>query len=105
MYSGQYLREARRRAGLTQRTIATKAGVSQSLVARIEAGEIEPSLDRLRSLVRACGFDLDIHVVPLDEDAWAMVEELQQLTPDERVRRVAEAARLVPPDAGGGDER
>lgn len=102
MYGGQYLREARLRAGETQRAIAQKAGVSQSLVARIERGEIEPSLERLGALVRACGYDLDIHVVPLDEDAWSMVEELQELSPDERLRRLTTAVELAPTDTEGG---
>ena len=100
MYAGQYLREARLRAGMTQRSVAARAGASQSLVARIERGAPDPSPARLRALVRACGFDLDIHVVPLDEDAWAMVEELQGLTPDERLRRLTTAVRLAPPASG-----
>jgi transcriptional regulator with XRE-family HTH domain len=100
--SGQFLREARRRAGLTQRSVARRAGVSQPLVARIERGEVEPSFERLRDLVRACGFDLDVRVVPLDEDAWAMVEELQSLSPDERVERLVTAVRLMRAAQGEG---
>ena len=53
--SGQLLREARRRAGLTQKAVAARAGVSQPTVARVERGELTPSLERLIALVRACG--------------------------------------------------
>lgn len=92
--SGRLLREARRRAGLTQRTVAGRVGVTQPTVARIERGEIEPSLERLLGLVRACGLDLDIRVTDLDEDAWTMVERGAQATPDERLDRLLEGLTL-----------
>ena len=94
MDSGQFLRESRRRAGLTQQQVADRAAVSQSLIARIERGHVAPSLERLLALVRACGFDLEIHVVPLDEDAWSMVEQGARLSPDERLDRALAAVRL-----------
>ena len=94
MDSGQFLFESRRRAGLTQQQVADRSAVSQSLVARIERGHVAPSLERLLALVRACGFDLEIHVVPLDEDAWSMVEQGARLTPDERLDRALAAVRL-----------
>jgi transcriptional regulator with XRE-family HTH domain len=94
MDPGQFVREARRRAGLTQRTLATRAGVSQPLVARIENGDVGATWDRVLQLVRACGFDLDVRVVPLDEDAWALAEEGQAISPDQRLDRMLEGVRL-----------
>ncbi len=94
MDSGQLLREARRRAGLTQQQVADRADVSQSLIARIEGGRVSPSFDRLLSLIRGCGFDLDIRVVALDEDAWSMVEQGARLSPDERLDRAVAAVQL-----------
>jgi len=82
---GQFVREARRRAGLTQRQLALRAGVSQPTIARIESGEVAASLERVVALVRAAGYDLDIHVVPLDEDVAAMAERNLGRTPDERL--------------------
>jgi len=95
MDGGQFVREARARAGITQRLLAGRAGVSQSLVARIEAGSVDPPFDRLLQLVRACGFDLDIHVVPLDEDAWTLVERSASSSPDERLDRMLEGVDLL----------
>jgi transcriptional regulator with XRE-family HTH domain len=86
--AGQILREARLRAGLTQRVLAGRAGVSQPLVARIERGEVDPPFSRLLSLVRACGLDLELRVVPLDEDAWTLVERGAAAAPDERLDRM-----------------
>ena len=92
--SGQLLREARRRAGMTQRAVAARAGVTQPTVARIESGDVHPSLERLLELVRACGFDLDIRVTTLDEDAWTMVERGAAATPDERLDRLLAGLEL-----------
>jgi transcriptional regulator with XRE-family HTH domain len=92
--SGQLLREARRRAGMTQRAVADRAGVSQPTVARVESGEVVPSLEKLLGLVRACGLDLSIRVTDLDEDAWAMVERGAAATPDERLDRLLAGLEL-----------
>ena len=94
MDPGQFVREARRRAGLTQRTLARRAGVSQPLVARIENGDVGATWDRVLQLVRASGFDLDVRVVPLDEDAWTLGEEGQDISPDQRLDRMLEGVRL-----------
>jgi transcriptional regulator with XRE-family HTH domain len=92
--AGQILREARLRAGLTQRRLAELAGTSQPTVARVESGEIRPTFDRLLHLVRACGLDLEVRVVPLDEDAWTLVERGAASTPDERLDRAIAGAAL-----------
>ena len=95
MEAGQFVREARRRAGLSQRALAARAGVSQSLVARIESGVVDPSFDRWLQLVRACGFDLDIHLTHLDEDAWTLVERGAGATPDQRLDRMLAGIDLL----------
>lgn len=53
------LREARRRADLSQRELAARAGVPQSTVARIETGVIDPKASTLRRILRACGADIE----------------------------------------------
>ena len=95
MDAGQLVREARTRGGLSQRVLAGRAGVSQPLVARIESGVVDPPFNRLLGLVRACGFDLDIHVVPLDEDSWTLVERGANATPDERLDRMLSGVELL----------
>jgi len=47
-----YIRYLRKRAGLTQRELARRAGVSQSLIARIESGAIDPRLSTLRKILK-----------------------------------------------------
>lgn len=55
MDAGRVLREARRRAGLTQRDLAARAHVAQSQIARIERGHTVPRVDTLDELLAACG--------------------------------------------------
>jgi transcriptional regulator with XRE-family HTH domain len=95
MDAGQILREGRLRAGLSQRRLAELAGTTQPTVARIESGLIEPTFARLLELVRACGLDLDVRVVPLDEDAWTVARRGLALTPDERLDRAVAAVGLM----------
>jgi len=59
-------RQARRQAGLSQRELAVRARVSPSTVARIERGRVEPSLDLMLRLVRACGLELRMRLEPED---------------------------------------
>jgi transcriptional regulator with XRE-family HTH domain len=66
----ELLKEARDRAGLTQRELARRAGTSQAMVARIERGQQSPSVATLERLVRACGRELRIEA-PGDDPAPA----------------------------------
>jgi transcriptional regulator with XRE-family HTH domain len=56
----ELLKEARDRAGLTQRELARRAGTSQAMVARIERGQQSPSVATLERLIRACGLELRV---------------------------------------------
>jgi predicted nucleotidyltransferase/DNA-binding XRE family transcriptional regulator len=60
--AGSVLRQARDRAGLTQRELARRAGVSQSVIAAYESGAREPSLATLAALVDARGVTLRLRL-------------------------------------------
>ncbi len=62
MTAAALLRQARRAAGLTQRQVASRAGVQQSVVSAYESGGREPSLATLSALVEACGVSLEVHL-------------------------------------------
>jgi len=89
------VREARRRAALSQRELAERAGTTQSAIARLETGRSTPSFDTVLRLVRLCGFDLDVMLVERDGSDWAQAERLAPLTADERVRRMTRVARQM----------
>jgi transcriptional regulator with XRE-family HTH domain len=58
------VREARKRAGLSQRALAERAHTAQSVVGRIEAGLSSPSIETLARLLDAAGFELKVELAP-----------------------------------------
>jgi len=92
---GDLIREARRRAGLTQAELAVLAGTSQSGIARWEAGRTAVSLDDVIRLVRLCGFDLEVMLLPRDDSDMAQATRLAGLTGQERMDRHARLARQL----------
>jgi transcriptional regulator with XRE-family HTH domain len=63
--TSQLLREARRTKGLSQRSLAQRAGVPQSTIAEIEAGRREPTLTLLSKIIESGGLSVDIQLAPL----------------------------------------
>ncbi|HZO96133.1 MAG TPA: helix-turn-helix transcriptional regulator [Gaiellaceae bacterium] len=95
MVSGDLLVEARRRAGISQVELARRSGVAASLIGRYERYEVIPSLERLRELVRGCGFELSFRLARADasdHDGVLIDRELRR-TPAERLRRGLAAGR------------
>jgi transcriptional regulator with XRE-family HTH domain len=89
------VREARKRASLSQRELAERAGTTQSAIARIETGRSTPSFDTVLRLVRLCGFDLDIMLVERDASDWVQARELLQMPPAERVADGIRTANIM----------
>jgi transcriptional regulator with XRE-family HTH domain len=90
MLGNDLVREARRRAGLTQRELAELAGTTQSSIARLEGGRTSPSFDLVVRLVRLCGFRLDVALEPYDDSDVAQAEALLRRPLDERMRDLVE---------------
>src|SRR5438093_1311662 len=88
MIAWALLREARRRAGLTQAILAETAGKPQSTVAKIERGRRDPTLTTLLELIRAAGFDLKIQLVPRDDHDERLIADQLRLTPAQRLAAV-----------------
>ncbi|MFX1490957.1 MAG: helix-turn-helix domain-containing protein, partial [Promethearchaeota archaeon] len=49
--SPKELQELRKKVGLTQSELAERVGISQSLVARIEKGQVNPSVSTLKRIL------------------------------------------------------
>jgi uncharacterized protein len=60
--SAGILREARRRAGMSQTDLADRAGVVQSVISAYESGCRQPALSTLQRLVDATGYELTIGI-------------------------------------------
>ena len=99
MTSGELIRAARLRAGLSQDELAERLGVPHSSIARWEVDRVEPGLSTLRRILQACGYDLSLTLVPFERDPErdARVREEQQLTPQERLRDLLGGSRTNEP--------
>jgi ribosome-binding protein aMBF1 (putative translation factor) len=62
---------ARNRAGLTQMELARKMGTTQPVVARMEGGRVQPSLQTLQRLAKATGSRLTIRFEPCHAEPTA----------------------------------
>ena len=89
------IREARRRAGLTQRELAELAGTTQSAIARLESGRSSPSFDTVRRMMRLCGFNLLVALDPYDDSDLAQALALLRKTPDERIDELDAGLRFA----------
>jgi transcriptional regulator with XRE-family HTH domain len=83
--AGDVIREARLLAGLSQDGLAERIGVPRQSIARWERGEVEPSFDNVRRLLRRCGFDVSLVRYDADESAEARLGRRLELTPQERL--------------------
>src|SRR6266545_857843 len=91
MRSGDLIREARLRAGLTQYELAERCGRDRSVIARWEQGTVAPSIETLVELVRACGFDLPLELIPYDPSRAERLRKNALLSPERRVQRFVQA--------------
>lgn len=105
-HPARLLQEARARGALTQRELARRAGTTQSVVARIENGQTNPTVDTIERLLSAAGFTVGMELVPR-VTADAIVEAFKrdidrsllrrnlEKTPDERIRSLQALAGLA----------
>jgi hypothetical protein len=93
--SGDLIREARRRAGLTQVQLADRLGTSQSVVARWEGGGAQASLANLERVVRACGLELRIGLAEADPGEASLIERNLALGPAKRLDQLVRTVAFI----------
>ncbi|HEY2768681.1 MAG TPA: helix-turn-helix domain-containing protein [Solirubrobacteraceae bacterium] len=83
------LRDARRRAGLTQRQLSLRLGVSQAAVAKLERPGANPTFATLAGALWSTGHHLELAARPrhdgIDE---SLVRQQLELSPTERLRNL-----------------
>jgi transcriptional regulator with XRE-family HTH domain len=81
------------RAGLSQGELSERSGKDRAQIARWERDVVAPSLETLRELLHACGFDLDMTLVPYQPDprADAQLQKALERTPQERLQAMLRA--------------
>ena len=95
MSAHRLIREARRRARLTQTELGERAGRAGTAISRWERNEVEPSLATLRELVRAAGFELVIGLAPLDDHDLALIKRSLRQQPADRLAELVAAVRSL----------
>lgn len=58
----------RNTVGLTQREFATKVGMKQSQLARIETGRQKPKLITLAKLAAVAGYRVEVNLIPIEKE-------------------------------------
>jgi transcriptional regulator with XRE-family HTH domain len=87
MISADLLREARLRAGITQAELGRRVKRPQSQIARWERGDVKPSLETLRELIRACGLELWFRMTSYDDSYLPDIADNLRVSPSERIDR------------------
>jgi len=82
--TGDEIRDLRRKAGLTQAELAEKAGMSQSMVARIESGGVDPRLSTLKKVLGA----LESIELPILIASDIMTQPVIYAKPNQTIREV-----------------
>ena len=83
---GQLLRDARRRHGVSQMSLARRARTTQSAISRIENDQVSPTVETLYSLLHLLGEDLVLEATRRESGIdRTMVRERFRLTPAERI--------------------
>lgn len=90
MRGGEIIKEARRRAGLSQRELAERLGTTQSVITRWETGQRSPTFETLVRAVRACGLDLAVSLGTADADHDLLIRENRKLSPAARLRQMTQ---------------
>lgn len=99
---GELIREARRRARLTQAELARRLNTRQSVIARWESGQRSPTYETLERAAEACGLQLDVELRWKEELAASRqaVARMLRLSPQERLELIgAEGRNLLELDA------
>jgi transcriptional regulator with XRE-family HTH domain len=81
------VRQARERSGLSQRALAERAGVPQSVVARAESASHNPSLRTVERLLAAAGARLTLEELP-DAHDLSLLDATLALTVEQRIDRL-----------------
>jgi uncharacterized protein len=90
------IRDARKAAGITQLTVAERAGTAQPAVAAYESGTRTPSLATLKRLLGACEHDVEVLARPRTRRGAASLAELSRaIEQDLKDGREQDALRLL----------
>lgn len=85
MDGGDLIKEARRRAGLTQAELARRFATTQSVIARWESGRRSPTFATVVRALRECNLRLDPKIGAADDGPFGVALGMARLSPAERL--------------------
>jgi transcriptional regulator with XRE-family HTH domain len=95
--SGQIIRDARARHGLSQRRLALRSGAGQAWISRVEREEVSPSVESLERLLLVMGETLSLRAERMGGDEedrdWAARHRGRSM--EERLERAFDAAAFA----------
>jgi transcriptional regulator with XRE-family HTH domain len=96
MTPGDLIHERREAAGLSQRSLARRAGTTQAAVSKIECGLTSPTWETVRGLLLAMGYEPELQARRL-QGRWDPVHlaAARARTPAERLQLAISANRLA----------
>jgi transcriptional regulator with XRE-family HTH domain len=96
MSPGELIYERRRDLGLSQSSLAVRAGTTQAAVSRIERGLTTPTWETVRALLLAMGYEPDLGTQRL-RGRWdpLHLDAARARTPAERMQLAMSANRLA----------
>jgi transcriptional regulator with XRE-family HTH domain len=96
MMPGDLIHERREAAGLSQRSLARRAGTTQAAVSKIERGLTSPTWETVRALLLAMGYEPELGARRL-QGRWDPVHlaAARARTPTERLQLAISANRLA----------
>lgn len=95
MNASTLIKDARNRAGISQSELATRSGTQQPAIARWESGRCDPSTRTTAKLLRACGYELNTELRPIDVQARQQIRTQLSLTAEQRVEQMLRAIEFI----------
>ena len=76
---GERIREARKRASMTQEELASKIGVKRSVISKYETGAIDPTTSQLQQIASALNVPIDFFFspTPISKGEYRWAEDLE----------------------------
>jgi transcriptional regulator with XRE-family HTH domain len=97
MTSGELIRDARNRHGLSQRRLALRSGSSQAWISRVERGDVSPSVESLDRLLLVMGESVRLEAERMagdeDDPTWGEIHSARSIA--ERLERAFDAAAFA----------
>jgi transcriptional regulator with XRE-family HTH domain len=91
------IRRARRRAGISQATLADRLGTTKSAISRWENGQVDPSFGAVVRAAEACSSSVGMLLSEHEPDPHdlSLLETARQQSPSERLQRLIDTVAFI----------